>query len=270
MNAKPRMERELSRAYDSIAQQFHDQRAKGKQFYNEFLDMPNTLRTIGKVKGKKVLDIGCGPGLYANVLRKRGAEVHGIDISEKEIEIAKQHYKGIDFRVSSASALPYSNGYFDLVLIALAFTHFDDMDKALGEACRVLRTGGRLLISEGNPIIDVTKGMKVKQKTRNGPVRYLKMQRKFGNYFDERIRYVRWRKRGAYDVSLPVRHVTYETFFRLFREHGLALRNYVDSKPVPEGKHVNRREYYFTSKVPYFLVFDLVKLSARGIREVYG
>ena len=78
---------------------------------------------------------------------KKAAEVHGVDISENEIELAKQHYKGIDFRVASVAALPYKNSYFDLVLIALAFTHFDNMDKALAEACRVLKTGGRLVIS---------------------------------------------------------------------------------------------------------------------------
>ncbi|MCL5092038.1 MAG: class I SAM-dependent methyltransferase [Candidatus Marsarchaeota archaeon] len=270
MERRPMMERELSRAYDTIAQQFHDQRASGKQFYNEFLDMPNTLRTIGNVRGRKVLDIGCGPGLYANILHRRGAEVHGIDISEKEIEIAKQHYKGIDFRVASAPALPYANGYFDLVLIALAFTHFDDMDKALEEACRVLKTGGRLVISDGNPVIDATKGIKMKRKTRSSPVRYFKLKRNFGNYFDEKVKYVHWKKKDAYDVQIPVWHVTYETFFRMFREHGLALRNYTDSRPVPEGRDVSKREYNFTSTVPYLLVFDLVKLSPKGIREVYG
>ena len=144
---KLNMEKEVSKAYNTIAQQFHDERATKGAFYNEFLDMPNTLKVIGPVKGEKILDIGCGPGLYANALYKKGAEVHGVDISENEIELAKQHYKGIDFRVASVAALPYKNSYFDLVLIALAFTHFDNMDKALAEACRVLKTGGRLVIS---------------------------------------------------------------------------------------------------------------------------
>ena len=270
MGSKPRMERELSKAYDAIAQQFHDRRAEGKQFYNEFLDMPNTLIAVGNVKGKRVLDIGCGPGLYANTLYKMGAEVHGVDISKKEIEIARQYYKGIDFRVASSEKLPYKNRYFDLAVIALALTHFNNIDKALGEACRVLKTGGRLVISEGNPIIDVTKGLKARSKSGRRTGRYLKMDRRFGDYFDEKIRYVHWKKKGDYDVHLPVRHLTYETFFRLFRKHGLALRSYIDSKPVPEGRNVDRRGYNFTSKVPYFLVFDLVKLSNRGAKEVYG
>jgi len=45
--------------------------------------MPTTLKMIGKIKGKKILDIGCGPGLYAKKLKEMGAEVKGIDISEK-------------------------------------------------------------------------------------------------------------------------------------------------------------------------------------------
>ena len=91
------------------------------------------------------------------------------------------------------------------------------------------------------------------------------MKREFGDYFDERIKYVHWKRKGVYDIHMPVRHVTYETFFRMFRKHGFTLRNYIDSKPVPEGREINRREYNFTNKVPYFLVFDLVKLSKRGL-----
>ncbi|MCW6161461.1 MAG: methyltransferase domain-containing protein [Candidatus Micrarchaeales archaeon] len=264
------MEKEVSKAYDTIAQQFHDERIAKVNFYNEFLEMPNTLRVIGSVRGKRVLDIGCGPGIYANLLHRKGAEVHGVDISKKEIELDRQHYKGIDFRVASAEKLPYRKGYFDLVLVALAFSHFNDMDKALDEACRVLKTGGRLVISEGNPVIDVTKGIKAKSKSGKWSGKYLKMDRRFGDYFDEKIKYVHWKRKGVFDIHMPVRHVTYETFFRMFRGHGLALRGYVDSKPVPEGKKISRREYNFTRKVPYFMVFDLVKLSPRGVREVYG
>ena len=269
MRKRHGMEREVSKAYDTIAQQFHDERAAKINFYNEFLEMPNTIKVIGQVKGKRVLDIGCGPGLYANLLHRHGAEVHAIDISKKEIEIARQHYKGIDFRVASAEKLPYRKGYFDLALIALAFTHFNDMDKALAEACRVLKTGGRLVISEGNPVIDVTKGIKVGPKARKKIGKYLKLDRRFGDYFDERIRYVHWKRKGVFDIQMPVRHVTYETFFRMFRAHGLGLRNYIDSRPSPGGKKIDRKEYNFTSKVPYFMVFDLVKLSPRGIKEIY-
>ena len=270
MRKKPNMENEVSKAYNTIAQHFHDERVKKKNFYNEFLDMPNVLKTMGNVKGKRVLDIGCGPGLYANLLHKRGAEVHGVDISEKEIKIAKQHYKGIDFKVASSEKLPYGDGYFDLALITLALTHFNSIDKALKEACRVLKTGGRLIISEGNPVVDATKGLKAKSKSGKWSGKYLKMDRRFGDYFDEKIKYVHWKKKGAYDIQMPVRHVTYETFFKLFREHGLGLRNYIDSRPSPEGKKVDKKEYNFTSRVPYFMVFDLVKLSPRGIKEIYG
>lgn len=270
MGKRPNMEKEVSKAYNTIAQHYHDERVAKENFYNEFLDMPNTLKAIGTVKGKRVLDIGCGPGLYANLLHRRGAEVHGVDISRNEIELAMLHYNGIDFRVASAEKLPYEKGYFDLVLIALAFTHFNDMDKALGEACRVLRTGGRLIISEGNPVIGATKGLKAGPRARKRMGRYLKLDRRFGDYFDESIKYVHWKRKGVYDIHMPVRHTTYETFFSMFRKHGLALRGYIDSRPSPKGKKISVKEYNFTSRVPYFMVFDLVKLSPRGIREVYG
>ncbi len=254
MKKKSKMEKEVSEAYDQIAQEFHDNRVAKKNFYNEFLDMPNTMKALGDIKGKKILDIGCGPGLYANTLHKRGAEVYGIDISKKEIEIAKSHYKGIDFRVGSAESLPYKSNYFDTVLIALAFTHFENMGLALDEASRVLKDKGHLIISEGNPVLDVTESIEGKPE----------FYRKFGDYFKEGIRYRVW------SVFMPVKHVTYETFFRLFREHGFALYNYIDSKPIKAGRKVDPKAYSVASKVPYFIVFDLVKLSNDDMKRIFG
>lgn len=253
MKKKFNMEEEVSKVYDQIAQGFHDTRIKKTNFYNEFLDMPNTLKALGDVKGKKILDIGCGPGLYANILHKMGAEVYGIDISKKEIEIAKKHYKGIDFKVGSAESLPYHDKYFDTALIALAFTHFENMGLALDEVYRVLKDNGHLIISEGNPVIDVTNQIEGKSV----------LCRKFDNYFKEGIRYKVW------NVFMPVRHVTYETFFRLFREHGFILYNYIDSKPLKSGRKVNPKEYSLASKVPYFIVFDLKKLSNKDINRIF-
>ena len=58
--------------------------------YNAYLERPATLSLLPDVKGKHVLDAGCGPGLYSEILLNRGAIVTAIDVSPKMIEFTKQ------------------------------------------------------------------------------------------------------------------------------------------------------------------------------------
>lgn len=62
----------------------------GTGTYNKLVEIPAMLSLIGNVKGKKMLDAGCGHGYYSLLLAKKGPRVTGIDISEKMIELAKK------------------------------------------------------------------------------------------------------------------------------------------------------------------------------------
>ena len=73
-------EKEAKKMYDLLAKFYHDLRTKKYPqgwFYNEMLEMPSTLELLGNVKGKKILDFGCGTGIYAKILTKKGAKVSG-------------------------------------------------------------------------------------------------------------------------------------------------------------------------------------------------
>ncbi len=68
-------ERSAAGLYDKLGHHYHDLRTarhRGGWFFNELLEMPATLELMGDVKGRKILDFGCGSGIWAGLLQSRG------------------------------------------------------------------------------------------------------------------------------------------------------------------------------------------------------
>jgi ubiquinone/menaquinone biosynthesis C-methylase UbiE len=101
------------------------------------------LDAAGVKKGTKVIDIATGPGYVAAAAARRGATVIGVDFSAAMIEEAKGRYRDIEFREGDAEQLPFGNNLFDAVVMNFGVIHLGRPDRALAEACRVLRTDGR-------------------------------------------------------------------------------------------------------------------------------
>src|SRR5215475_10187645 len=94
----------------------------------------------GDVKGRTVLDAGCGTGYLSKKLHDRGARVIGIDFSERMIEIARAHNPAIDFRVDSCAELAtIDDGYFDLVIANYVLMDTPDLHGTLHAFHRVLK-----------------------------------------------------------------------------------------------------------------------------------
>ncbi|MGH2688501.1 MAG: class I SAM-dependent methyltransferase [Actinomycetota bacterium] len=126
--------------------------------YNAYYDRPAVLEALGPVAGLRVLDVGCGPGLYTAELVARGAGfVHGIDVSPEMIRLATEAVQGpVEFRVHDLEK-PFhwlADGSFDAAVMALVIHHLDDRVAALREIARVLRPGGRLVVSTHHPTGD--------------------------------------------------------------------------------------------------------------------
>jgi SAM-dependent methyltransferase len=98
-------------------------------------------------KGIKFLDIASGPGYVAAEATKRGAIALGIDFSKSMVERARRLHADIDFREGDAEALPLGNGLFDAAAMNFGILHLGYPEKALVEAHRVLRSGGRFAFS---------------------------------------------------------------------------------------------------------------------------
>jgi len=117
-------------------------------YHNGFGDLTTQaieplLEAAAVGKGARVLDIATGPGYVAAAAARRGAEVVGIDFSAAMIEQARKRYPGLVFWCCDAVALPFGAQTFDVALMNFGMLHLSQPEKAIGEASRVLRRGGR-------------------------------------------------------------------------------------------------------------------------------
>lgn len=98
-------------------------------------------------KAASILDVGCGPGLAAQVFSEKVGQVAGADATAPFIEIARRRVPRGDFRVAEMEALPYADGSFDVVTSFNAFQYAASPVNALGEARRVVKAGGVIIIA---------------------------------------------------------------------------------------------------------------------------
>lgn len=105
-----------------------------------------TLRPA--VAGGRALDVGCGVGQVVARLTQAGCETHGVDVSEPNIERARRHSPLC--RLYDGRRLPYEDGFFDSAGALNVLEHVEEPEAFLAELCRVVRPGGRVVVSSPN------------------------------------------------------------------------------------------------------------------------
>ena len=109
----------------------------------------------GGLEGKRVLDIGCGGGLLCEAMAARGAQVTGIDMADKSLQVARLHLHEsglqVDYRQITAEAFAAeADGSYDVVTCLEMLEHVPDPGSILQAAASLLQPGGRLVLSTIN------------------------------------------------------------------------------------------------------------------------
>ena len=147
--------KEAREVYNKIAEKYHEKRISERDL-NLLVDQPTIFALLGHIKGKKILDAGCGSGIYSRILLKKGAKVSGLEVSGKMLDLAREHCKKfkVDFKQGSVDKLPYPDKSFDIIVSSLVIHYLKNPTKAFKEFNRVLKKGGILVFSTHHPVFE--------------------------------------------------------------------------------------------------------------------
>ncbi|MCI0441259.1 MAG: class I SAM-dependent methyltransferase [Chloroflexi bacterium] len=205
------------------------------------------LDAAGDVSGLDVIDLGCGEGRFSRMLAQRGASVVGVDLCERFVEFARANRAGSeDYQLGDMEDLSaFPDARFDLAISYLTLVDVLDYARAIREAHRVLRPGGRFVVCNLQPM--VTAG--------NGWIKHgnTKLHFKLDDYFDE----------GARPMPMLGReftnfHRTLSSYVNAFLEAGFALEGLREPKPSPE-QAAQFPDVADNLRVPLFIIYLLRK-----------
>ena len=161
-----------------------------KMSANDVEEKPALFAKMPSLKGKSVLDLGCGYGENCKMFSQMGAKyVLGIDISEKMLSVANEQNSlpNIEFKKISMNNLAELDAKFDVVVSSLAFHYIEDFSTLIYSIKNLMNDGGILLFSQEHPIATAPKSG-IKWKTNGEYVEGMLLT----DYSEEGVRDINW------------------------------------------------------------------------------
>jgi SAM-dependent methyltransferase len=108
----------------------------------------NLIRDHVRLEERRILDVGCGIGMYVEKFRRYSSDVYGVDLDAEKVEEASRSLPNIS--VAPAEKLPFEDRSFDVILLHEVIEHVVDDRRAVEEAVRCADVGGRVIIYAPN------------------------------------------------------------------------------------------------------------------------
>ena len=160
--------------------------------FNDLIETPILLAMLPDLRGKHVLDIGCGMGQHAKQYADMGAaSVLGIDISEKMLEYARvhSHADNITYRQMAMEDIRELDQKFDLVTSSLVFDYIKDFDELMKDVYGIMKDGAEFVFSMSHPMSTAYDGQYPRYTLSESGKR---LYANINNYFVEGRRNITW------------------------------------------------------------------------------
>ncbi|ADD43941.1 class I SAM-dependent methyltransferase [Stackebrandtia nassauensis] len=198
---------------------------------NGLIDMeqPRMRELLDALEPGVALDAACGTGRHAAYLAGRGHQVIGVDSSAEMLAVAREKLPEVEFHQAGLDALPVPDSHVDVIVCALALCHVPDLAPVFAEFARVLKPGGRLVISDTRGLLDNFDHPLVRYDDAGVATYSLNKHRSAAEYL-----------KVALPLGLDVRHCA---------EYGVD-GDYVDENGVPAGAASDRAPDHDPARMP--------------------
>ncbi len=206
------------------------------------------LRILGDVRGKDILELGCGAARWAIALAHGGANVTGLDFSGRQLSHARRlmQESEVDFSLIEASAesIPLPDSCFDVVFCDWGAMTFADPEQTVPEVARVLRTGGLFAFATSTPFQFVCRNLATD----------VIGEQLVNDYFDMKI--FEWDDEVNFQL-------TYGDWIRLFVANGLGVEDLIETRPAAgtETSYTEHNEVRWAQRWPMEAIWRLRKRS---------
>jgi SAM-dependent methyltransferase len=217
--------------------------------HNAFYERPATLSLIPEVKDKRVLDAGCGPGVYTEWLVNHGAQVVAVDVSPRMIELAKDRVGSKATILQADIGQPlrrFRDASFDMILSTLVLDYLENWGRMFREFYRLLAWNGYFIFSVGHPFGDF-------------------LTYKAGNYFKKELVKPEWKGFGI-PVVVPCYRRPLQAILDPLLEAGFVLDRLLEPRPIRKFKQKIPKDYEELSKQPGFLCIRAKKYESLSCR----
>ncbi len=263
---------EVKDSWDKAALAWAEFVRDGLDISREYLNNPGMFKILEDISGKKVLDLGCGEGYNTRILASKGANVTGIDYSDKMIALAREEEEretlGIDYIQGNAADIHMlRDDSFDIVSCFMVYMDFEDIESVTKEVARVLKPGGFAAISMPHPCFDmeIVNGEKtagwIYERMDNPEDKGEPLYVKQTNYFKTGKTTTDWNmKRIKTQFVTPHFRRTLTDYVNTFGRHNLYVSDLLEPKPTKEGleKHPSLKKLL---RNPQSIIFKAVKVQ---------
>ena len=196
------------------------------RIYTRYYNQPAIMSLLPEIKGKNVLDAGCGIGQLSQELLQKGANVTCTDVSEKMLKIAKESLgpKVKAFHADLAEPFDFiEDQSLDVVIASLSIHYIKDWHPVFKEFYRILRPEGELIFSTHHPMFD------------------FKLSRT-GMYHEIELIEDRWYRSGK-TFQVPYYRRSFSEILNPVLSAGFIINKVLEPLPIPEAEQL-QPEYY--------------------------